>query len=580
MKYLLLITLPLAVFFQGAARADVISAKWHPGNYMLVTTGYSQSDFDTIQNDPNILGAQVRYSWRDLETSEGVYDFSKIASDLAYLQAMGKRLVIQIQTKTFGDGSQAAPVPDYILTDPTYDGGMVENTDSSSGSYGTKVAMLWNTAVNNRLIALYKALGERFDTEDYVEAINTTESALSLTTAQLSANGYDADTYATALEDDVNNLKQAFPSTTVLSYVNYLNLKPGNIANVASSAHDASAGIGGPDLVIPNPSYGITAPPSYQYFGSGGYGGQMPLGLAVQNQSYVDADSGFWTLGDLLDYGVNDLSLNYIFWARKTWGTNQFSDAVAAVNASSNKINSTLPSNQANRARVVFRDDFDNGSWNQSNTDTTSWDIDKDFTSWQSESNGVLTLKAQGGDGSSNSHISIRTPTNGAFNFADNTVTLTGAIADKSNSSGFPAYNNVIKFSLVSDGNAVSSYEADDAIEVMIQANNKISVSAKADSPNSLPVLLDSYSMNADIAKFSLTLDASNWDLVVTDINGASVELNGAHGINTALWGNSSPGANDGSGDSSLNVNVLRISTDPSTWVTWKVDSVAVSVTP
>src|SRR4029079_6938008 len=69
---------------------------------------------------PAFDGAQVAYSWRQLEQGKDNYEFSMIREDLAYLEAHGKKLWIQIQDVMFSP--QWKPVPNYILRDPQYHG--------------------------------------------------------------------------------------------------------------------------------------------------------------------------------------------------------------------------------------------------------------------------------------------------------------------------------------------------------------------------------------------------------------------------------------------------------------------------
>src|ERR1051326_7138287 len=67
-------------------------------------------------------GAQVAYSWRQIEQGKDNYDFSMIREDLEFLKAHGKKLWIQIQDVAFYP--QWKPVPNYILSDPQYHGGV------------------------------------------------------------------------------------------------------------------------------------------------------------------------------------------------------------------------------------------------------------------------------------------------------------------------------------------------------------------------------------------------------------------------------------------------------------------------
>ena len=66
-------------------------------------------------------GAQVAYSWRQIEPQKDKYDFNAIRDDLAFLTSKGKKLFIQIQDVTFNESRLNVPV--YLLNDPQYHGG-------------------------------------------------------------------------------------------------------------------------------------------------------------------------------------------------------------------------------------------------------------------------------------------------------------------------------------------------------------------------------------------------------------------------------------------------------------------------
>ncbi|HJU63041.1 MAG TPA: hypothetical protein VJ864_13420, partial [Candidatus Binatia bacterium] len=66
-------------------------------------------------------GAQVAYSWRQLEPGKDEYDFSAIREDLTFLTSKGKKLFIQLQDVTFSEWR--INVPRYLLNDPQYNGG-------------------------------------------------------------------------------------------------------------------------------------------------------------------------------------------------------------------------------------------------------------------------------------------------------------------------------------------------------------------------------------------------------------------------------------------------------------------------
>ncbi len=103
----------------GAYPAAVNPENFHPGYFVIVGQRASTGDFDWIKDNPDFIGIKKIYSWRALEPEPGVYDFSEIESDLAYLQQIGKRLWLQIkETQYF---AQYEPhVPEYMWNDPGY----------------------------------------------------------------------------------------------------------------------------------------------------------------------------------------------------------------------------------------------------------------------------------------------------------------------------------------------------------------------------------------------------------------------------------------------------------------------------
>jgi hypothetical protein len=66
-------------------------------------------------------GAQLKYTWRELEPEKDHYDFEVIRKDLGFLTSKGKKLFIQLQDSSFS--KRDIVVPKYLQTDE-YHGGM------------------------------------------------------------------------------------------------------------------------------------------------------------------------------------------------------------------------------------------------------------------------------------------------------------------------------------------------------------------------------------------------------------------------------------------------------------------------
>ena len=281
--------------------------KWHPGHYSLVSDEKVPRE-QYIQG--KFLGLQKKYSWKTLEPQKDQYDFSEIKSDLDYLQKHGKRLVIQLQTKDFGQDNTNAPP---YLNSKEFNGGLYR---TSTGSLNP---VIWNEKVAERIEALYKALGKAFDKEPFLEAVVIPETAVSSDIQRKDQEGIEHFTnekYAGALKKQMKVLKEAFPSTVVIQYTNF----PKEVLkDLTDFQKDNCIGLGGPDINLyakglNDPRTGI-----YQYYDS--LAGSVPLGAAVQAQDYSYSKTNRYPAGfvkptvqQTFNFAKDSLHLNYIFW--------------------------------------------------------------------------------------------------------------------------------------------------------------------------------------------------------------------------------------------------------------------------
>ena len=278
--------------------------KWHPGHYLLTYIKSPQSDLEDLRNETTVLGAQVRYLWADLEPRKGVYDFSLIESDLRLLQSMPvpKRLVAQILDIRFDTNNPHGIVPNYLMEDAEYNGGIVRTTNGYS-------ARLWEKQTMDRLIALYQELGKRFDKEPYFEAIATRETAPSFGGVG-PPPGYKQSDMAAQLKRLISSARAAWPNTNVFVYTNYL---VGELEGVVKHAHDNMAGAGGPDVTPRHPSAGARIILGID--GNVEYRGKMPIAFAVQSPELCGKE-GCNLPEDIYNFAVDTLGTNYLFWLR------------------------------------------------------------------------------------------------------------------------------------------------------------------------------------------------------------------------------------------------------------------------
>ena len=124
------------------------------------------------------VGAQLKYSWKELEPSEDQYEFSEIRRDLDFLIQHNKKLFIQLQDVTFD--TVRVFVPEYLTTETIYGGGvniqyLTDDNDSIIRQDGY-VARRWDKNVADRFQKLLVALAKEFDGK--IEGINFPETAV------------------------------------------------------------------------------------------------------------------------------------------------------------------------------------------------------------------------------------------------------------------------------------------------------------------------------------------------------------------------------------------------------------------
>ncbi len=267
-----------------------------------------------LLSHPMFRGAQIMYSWRELEPTKGNYDFSILKEDYEYLNRHHKKLFIQIQDVTFSPRYKA--VPDYLLT-PEYDGGvaMQYNDDDSPGGW---VAKRWNRKVRERFELLILALGKEFDGK--IEGINLQETAIGVRDP-----GFSEVEYVNGVKENMRALKKAFPTSATMIYANFMpgEWLPGNdkgyLRGIYKYGEEIGVGLGGPDLMVKRRGQLNHA---LAMMHEGHY--TVPLGIAVQDGNYIgetgDIDeeknnSTHENIVPLLHAFAKDfLHINYIFW--------------------------------------------------------------------------------------------------------------------------------------------------------------------------------------------------------------------------------------------------------------------------
>jgi hypothetical protein len=278
-------------------------------------------DAKSFLETPAFEGAQVAYSWRQLEQGKDNYDFGIIREDLAIMEAHGKRLWIQIQDAMFSP--RWKPVPEYILRDPQYHGGVDRQyryrpgDEAHAVAVGGGVARRWDPAVRERFQKLILALGREFDGR--VAGINSEETAADFgESGRLFPPGFTPEIYRDAIIENMKVLKRAFPKSIALVYANFMpgEWRPaddrGYLRAVYRAARELKVGVGGPDLLPYKPGQMGSSYPLIREAS-----GQVPVGIAVQdgNSAYINPGTGARvTVAEQIAFATEYLSADYIFW--------------------------------------------------------------------------------------------------------------------------------------------------------------------------------------------------------------------------------------------------------------------------
>jgi hypothetical protein len=266
-----------------------------------------------------IEGAQIKYTWRQIEQGKDNYAFDAIRHDLAFLKSKNKKLFIQIQDATFG--LQYMPVPKYLREDPAYHGGVAQQATYPDGKpeearpYGW-VARRWDSAVRERFHKLLDALGKEFDGE--IEGINLPESSIDIPySGPLMPSGYTREGYRDAILETMTALKKAFPKSTTMLYANFMsetdpNGKPLYLRSLYEKAAELKLAMGGPDL-LPHRKWQLyNSYPLIREFSN-----RIPMGIAVQDNNLADINPKTGkevTVAELVTYATDELHVKYIFW--------------------------------------------------------------------------------------------------------------------------------------------------------------------------------------------------------------------------------------------------------------------------
>jgi hypothetical protein len=304
------------------AIAQLAASAPGPKHYVFFSRDRARIAESSFLDAANIEGAQLKYSWRELEPSRDKYDVDLVLRDLAYLEQHGKRLFIQVQDVTFASDGDDVNVPDYLRTGSAFHGGVARTYDAlGDDELKAKpdgwVARRWDPAVRARFIALLQTLGRALDGR--IEGISLPETSLDLgASTRLHPPGFTYTSYLDAVKQTMTAARAAFPRSRVIQYANFMPGEwlpvddQGYLREVYAHANRLGVGVGGPDLLpgrkgqlnhsyalIPDRAPGVVA------------------GIAVQDGNLAERNPStgkLFSVEELYGFARDRLKLDYIFW--------------------------------------------------------------------------------------------------------------------------------------------------------------------------------------------------------------------------------------------------------------------------
>jgi hypothetical protein len=289
--------------------------KWHPGHYMNLSISGAQDarpQIDEIANVSSIKGVRLFVYWHEIEKSKGVYDFSKIDMYLNKVKSLPtpKRLIVSIRERRFGGTSKTGIVPNYILTDPLYKGGVAYQPPNDC-----VVARLWEPAVMDRLIALYRALGTRYNSNPYLEGFHTGETSIGFGSDKSKwPSGFSTEKVLQQYVRFARSARATMPQTNIFVFTNFIG-GDANMGTLIQAMYESDVGAGGPSTI---PNRLLTSQRVWTGVTGADYRGLIAIGTGIESFVFGGGHGDF-TPKQVGDWAYKTLGVTHLFWIRNTY---------------------------------------------------------------------------------------------------------------------------------------------------------------------------------------------------------------------------------------------------------------------
>ncbi|SFM78992.1 SGNH/GDSL hydrolase family protein [Rugamonas rubra] len=318
------------------AAVEKSQVKFNPGHYCTVYPNWEPFRFITeqdsfnqdVRNGSNGLlettaawrGIELPCYWRELEPNEGEYQYKKIED---WLEALGeyvnkngvnvkKHLIVYLLSDSYNRQAKDS-FPDYILAEGYADGGkyggVYPHNFSGSTPRGFK-ARYFHPKIQERLIALGKALAAKFDDHELFEAFRMDETSPGETFAHDFPK--ERTNYVEGQINIAHQINKAFKKTMFIMGFNYV--ADQKFSRAARMFIQAGVGMGGVDLVMSDralagryQSYDIIKAASPY----------VPSVIHFDGGNYMSNANTPQDITKLVDYAKDRLHASHICWNRK-----------------------------------------------------------------------------------------------------------------------------------------------------------------------------------------------------------------------------------------------------------------------
>lgn len=143
------------------------------GVFCLLPAGSGAGKHLTVYSDPSVDGISVRQKWYELESREGVFDFSFLDAVTSMARASGKKVLLRISTSG-GSASRGGNTPDWV-----FDAIKAEPLPASQKFFtfddnGTPctIPVFWDPVYLAKKKAMIRALGAHFANDPAVKIVS------------------------------------------------------------------------------------------------------------------------------------------------------------------------------------------------------------------------------------------------------------------------------------------------------------------------------------------------------------------------------------------------------------------------